>query len=280
MFGTSRTVPSRCQSIPVRRRRSPASPIGSTPAVLEGLAQGLGELEGHRLRAAPARRLAARAPSTVDPPSVTTAWIFVPPRSRPPFILCHGSHRTTSPIGLRFARALHSSALCRSGSRGLRVAERQDDHRRLILCRVERPAGDARGPRPRSGTTRRPPPRRRGACSAPPYRHRTTPGPRRARGPPRRAPRCRTFSGTYTAAASCSTRGTSRWDDERPGLGIARRPRESPRIEEPEHELGVSGSGSVRRSSRRLAIASSVSTFSAYRLKRDGKIRRPAACWD
>ena len=87
--------------------------------VVERRSQRLGELERHRFRAALPGRVPPRAcPSTVASPSVTTAWIFVPPRSSPPRIRVHGSHRTTSSSGLRFARALHSEAVCTSGSRG------------------------------------------------------------------------------------------------------------------------------------------------------------------
>ena len=50
---------------------------------------------------------------------MTTAWIFVPPRSTPPRSgTLIARRRTTSSSGRRFARALHSSAVRDSGSRG------------------------------------------------------------------------------------------------------------------------------------------------------------------
>ena len=71
---------------PGRADADPGDPHRLDAGVVERRAQRLGELEDDRLGPALARVSRRALPSTVDSPFVTTAWIFVPPRSSPPFI--------------------------------------------------------------------------------------------------------------------------------------------------------------------------------------------------
>ena len=177
-------------------------------------------------------------PSTFASPSVTTAWILVPPRSSPARILvttatarprraaCGSRARS---IPLRCARS------GRAASPDTRTRGRSPASRR----RWRRARGGPRPrPRSRSGTRRALPPTQRGGCSAPRDLHRRE----RALCPCTRiattSPAPRTFSGTDTARASSSIRRTTARDDERPGLPVLRRAGESPRIEQPEHDVG------------------------------------------
>ena len=95
----------------------PGEPHRLHARIVEGFAERLGELEDDRVRPAPPRRLAPRPAEHGRRPVRHDRLDLRPAEVEPALHPRHGSHRTTSSIGLRFARALHSAAVCRSGSR-------------------------------------------------------------------------------------------------------------------------------------------------------------------
>ena len=138
MFATWSTVPDSASIDPGCADADPGEPHRLDAGVVERRAQRLGELEGNRLRAAFAGRLPSRAAEhrrlAVRDDRLDLRAAEVEPALHPR----HDSHRTTSSIGLRFARALHSSvAVQLRVARALGQAEREDDHRHLVVARLE-----------------------------------------------------------------------------------------------------------------------------------------------
>ena len=175
--------------------------------VVQRITQGFGELEDDRLRTALSRGVAAcradhrRRPVRHDGLDLRAAEI------EPALHARHGSHLTTSSIGLRFARRSTPRPVPLGVARPLREPEREDDHRRLVLrrssaCRARSgrviPFGHEAIPSAQAARSM--------LCAARPASNRT--GPCRGRGS-RRRDLPQTFSGTYTASASSSTRARS-----------------------------------------------------------------------
>ena len=196
-----------------------------------GLRRRLAHREREVVRDGRRRRRAGVCRGAPDPPPcrrapVTTAWIFVPPRSSPPrSAVLSVSLRTTSSSGRRFARALHSAGRARLRvARTLRRAERQDDDRRLVVAsssaaRAARLVGD--------------PVRARGDPLVPRGEQHVLRGaPRVERDRPLardddrdHEPGAEHVLRDEDGAASASTRARAVGHDERPRLPVARRAR-------------------------------------------------------
>ena len=102
------TVPDVVSIEPGAPTPTPAIPIGSIPAS-SSAALIASASSSVTASGPPARGVSRRAlPSTTDPPSVTTAWIFVPPRSRPPIILV-GEAVSLTEAGARRPRCVSGS---------------------------------------------------------------------------------------------------------------------------------------------------------------------------
>ena len=259
MFATWSTVPDSTSIEPGAPTPIPARPIGSTPAS-SSAARSASASSKATASGPPLRGVSRRAlPSTVDSPSVTTAWIFVPPRSSPPFI------RVTTAI----ARPRRSA--CGSPARSI---PRPCAARR----RAAAPAARTRG--------RSPAPRRRSASSAVrarstsviPFGHEASPSAQAASsmlwaarpasnstGPfpctrtatTRPAPR--TFSGHRHRARELLDPSPPGRHDERPGLRVPRR------------------AGEPARRRARAASARAAAAPAACAARRDGW-RSRAAC--
>ena len=148
MFAPWTTVPVAASIEPGAPTPTPASPIGSTPAS-SSASRSVSASSKTTASGPTPRGVSRRAlPSTAASPSVTTAWIFVPPRSRPPFILVTAAtaRPRRSACGSPGTPFRHRMLL--GVARPLRDPERENDHRRLVLRRVERGAGALGGPDP------------------------------------------------------------------------------------------------------------------------------------
>ena len=109
MLATCDTVPDVVSIEPGAPTPTPASPIGSIPAS-SSAALIASASSSVTASGPPARGVSRRAlPSTTDPPSVTTAWIFVPPRSRPPIILGGARPSSLTEAGARRRRSASGS---------------------------------------------------------------------------------------------------------------------------------------------------------------------------
>ena len=237
MFATWSTVPVPASISPGAPMPIPASPIGSTPASSRA-ARRVSASSKATATGPPLRGVSRRAlPSTVASPSVTTAWILVPPRSSPPFIRvtaaiarppraasgsparstpapCAGPHRAAAPGGRTRARS--------SGSRSRRPTARSGRARRR-----RSPFGHDASPSAQAARSM--------LCAARPASNITGPLPATRIATTRPAPS--TLRGDVDSLGELLDPGSSRRHRESPGLGVPRRAGEPARVEQAEDEL-------------------------------------------
>ena len=125
----------------------PGEPHRLHTGIVERRAQGLGELEDDRLRPALAGRLASRAAEHHRLAVGHDRLDLRPAEVEPALHPRHDSHRTTSSIGLRFARALHSVDRVQLRiARPLRAARTRGRSPALVLGRIEHGARELGDP--------------------------------------------------------------------------------------------------------------------------------------